>query len=988
MAVETQTTSQKESKETVAAKARLGWVVNGSLLVPLWFLSLTAVAITLFSFGFLLTRPTLPNIARKSEIYSDPEINLPRPFKRAIVVVIDALREDFLTGTSDSFYSNALTTPLGLAVAEPDKAAIYKLIADPPTTTLQRLKALTTGSLPTFIDAGSNFNGQAISEDSWIQQLISRHGPNRIAFAGDNTWTSLFPSLLNGSKLETPIVFPFESFNVWDLDTVDTGVSQNLISLLEKRSEWDVLIAHYLGVDHAGHRYGPDTEPMRNKLLEMDIAVRNIVSALKDDDETVLFVLGDHGMDEKGDHGGDSKSEVEAGLFLYSSRPFLSPKHAISTINQIDIVPTLSILLDLPIPFNNLGSPIVRAMLGVDNNFKQLAYASRLVTEQINRYRLLHPSFVEAAEASMLYESANEIISTKDYKLISEINLAFHYENLRVCRAKWARFDLMSMSFGIGIFATAVICMIIFYGSSSGEDESVLDHLAFIFTRLAILGLLGAVFGGIIGVAYGQRLSGSLLGYAIGSMLGFVGGLFSVKSFSAISLPSRWTLLAFLLTLLHGILFASNSFVVWESRSLAWILISFGFIVLSASCRIENPTLRASAIYNTVMFIVCTRLAEYPKICREEQLPFCQSNFYSSPSSTLSSLPAIGVMLSVSIFLPSLVRSFLRTSASYEGSAVLWIGSGLRLLLFFSVIYWALDYAELDPRSLSTTEDIQPFKFIVSRLVIGVALVGAPLTWFRACPICIRIEMTNNQDRIKRAAQEGDYETVEKLKPVSVEIIGFANAYGSLYLLFVLCIFAALFLCNKPLGAISLALMLYQILSLFETSDALEIPQKSLLLVPTVLGMLATQYYFATGHQATLVSIQWDIAFIFTDKIVFPVTHLALIFNTFGPYILAGLSLPLTVFYKLSPSPKNLRASELIVSKVVKAVSGGMIHVALLSLINCVMTAVLRRHLMVWKIFAPRFMLAGTAMLVFELAALIGTYAAGHTVRGIFDIFG
>ena len=44
-------------------------------------------------------------------------------------------------------------------------------MADPPTTTMQRLKALTTGSLPTFIDAGSNFATNEINEDNIIDQV-------------------------------------------------------------------------------------------------------------------------------------------------------------------------------------------------------------------------------------------------------------------------------------------------------------------------------------------------------------------------------------------------------------------------------------------------------------------------------------------------------------------------------------------------------------------------------------------------------------------------------------------------------------------------------------------------------------------------------------------------------------------------------------------------------------------------------------------------
>ena len=35
-------------------------------------------------------------------------------------------------------------------------------------------------------------------------------------------------------------------------------------------------------------------------------------------EDTVLFVLGDHGMTRTGDHGGDSADELTAGLFVYS----------------------------------------------------------------------------------------------------------------------------------------------------------------------------------------------------------------------------------------------------------------------------------------------------------------------------------------------------------------------------------------------------------------------------------------------------------------------------------------------------------------------------------------------------------------------------------------------------------------------------------------------------------------------------------------------
>lgn len=48
------------------------------------------------------------------------------------------------------------------------------------------------GSLPTFIDAGSNFASSEICEDNVIAQLQSRG--KKIVFMGDDTWMGLFPS--------------------------------------------------------------------------------------------------------------------------------------------------------------------------------------------------------------------------------------------------------------------------------------------------------------------------------------------------------------------------------------------------------------------------------------------------------------------------------------------------------------------------------------------------------------------------------------------------------------------------------------------------------------------------------------------------------------------------------------------------------------------------------------------------------------------------
>lgn len=53
------------------------------------------------------------------------------------------------------------------------------------------LQALTTGSIPGFIDVVMNLNSPALLEDNLIWQ--AKTAGKRIVFYGDDTWVRLFP---------------------------------------------------------------------------------------------------------------------------------------------------------------------------------------------------------------------------------------------------------------------------------------------------------------------------------------------------------------------------------------------------------------------------------------------------------------------------------------------------------------------------------------------------------------------------------------------------------------------------------------------------------------------------------------------------------------------------------------------------------------------------------------------------------------------------
>ncbi|EFJ29215.1 hypothetical protein SELMODRAFT_92862 [Selaginella moellendorffii] len=269
------------------------------LLLLLYILALHSLAIFLFTSGFLLTRTELPNVSECADAAA-------APCGRG-----SGSNASCWTDSESKPWMDRLTVLQDLAENEAN-ARIFKYVADPPTTTLQRLKGLTTGGLPTFIDVGHSFGAPAIVEDNLILQL-ARNG-KRVVMMGDDTWLQLFPNHFSEA-------YPFPSFNVKDLHTVDNGVISNIFPKLHQNN-WDLLIAHFLGVDHVGHIFGVESPLMVEKLTQYNNVLEEIISILQKEsgpgglhENTMLIVMGDHGQTLNGDHGGGTAEEVDTGLF-------------------------------------------------------------------------------------------------------------------------------------------------------------------------------------------------------------------------------------------------------------------------------------------------------------------------------------------------------------------------------------------------------------------------------------------------------------------------------------------------------------------------------------------------------------------------------------------------------------------------------------------------------------------------------------------------
>lgn len=985
-------------------KSHLLYVILLVFLAILQFIS-----IAFFTRGFLLTRNVLPNISQ----FDDNLPQLEPKFKRAVILIVDALRFDFAipieSNVANDYYHNNMPIFYDtFNTASNDYSSILlKFIADPPTTTLQRLKGLTTGSLPTFVDAGSNFNGEIIEEDNLIKQFYL-NGKDTW-FVGDDTWDALFRPFLSNNSI------PYESLNVWDLHTVDNGVISYFNEHLDS-NDWDILIGHMLGVDHVGHKYGPNHHTMKDKQKQVNDFISDIIKSL--DDDTLLVVMGDHGMDHTGNHGGDSTDELESTLFLYGKKPhqfshFVDGSKEVYNIsnlgsdyrkvNQIDLVSTLSLVLGTPVPFNSLGWPI-EEIFTKDEDKKA---ATKIMVNQLLEYKKTIGLEFHNDKINKINNLMDRITEDYDFRLGGEYQAYF----LELCKDLWARFDYYGIGTGIILMTISLILLL---AITKLIPSIVMNQMVQEFPPwICLMSLVSNIsFFGIYYVFPKSPLIDSwlwcfLFATATGIIIGCCIPIFDRYNFAWIIVKvwedlfsDYWSFIGLSAVIIHSILFASNSFTIWEDRIVTFLIITFGMLTLfefvflpkrqstnsllvakiseneGTTSGVNSSTANSNLLplsrfarllggYHSIVLIICTRLASMITVCREEQGDKCTPTFVTASN---NSLWCMGLCLLVIFLIPSFIKGYYNLTSSYQAAAPIWVDIFLKGSLFVNFIYWSLNTIENSdmPNFEQFKYDFTIAKFTLSRIIAGFSLIALNIGWFMG-PLCIKLNVYNTD-----------------IKSHQATILGYMNIYGSEYFLLVINMLISVMLFNKPLAQLSICLMVNQILSILEIVDLLKLKEN--IIGPIALGLIAYQQFFTTGHQATIPSVQWDIAFILSDKIQFPLSHIALIFNTFGPHILVALAVALVTLWN---QPPDVLKPQTLLGRIVSNCGILLSYNTILCLSSFIWATFFRRHLMVWKIFCPRYMFACFSLIVTQVFITFGTvgFATGRLIEHINEIF-
>lgn len=257
---------------------------------------------------------------------------------------------------------------------------------------------------------------------------------------------------------------------------------------------------------------------------------RSVVDEI--DNDTVLFVFGDHGMTATGEHGGESQDETDAALFVYSPQPlFCNRQMRNRVVCQIDLVPTTAMLLGIPLPFSNLGAiipelflpcstdsppPHVVEQVHESDGDARTVYegsmtldfltALHLNAKQIEAYlsayslvsgdfsslelrdlqRTLSQAELSHAELATLHERHKYSGDTgrlpNSTKMADTARLYVKYlqDVKEMCRQIWAKFEESAIHWGVFVvFLSSIVTLALSLSSDTGSNELAAEQVQF-----------------------------------------------------------------------------------------------------------------------------------------------------------------------------------------------------------------------------------------------------------------------------------------------------------------------------------------------------------------------------------------------------------------------------------------------------------------------------------------------------------------------------
>lgn len=387
-------------------------------------------------------------------------------------------------------------------------------------------------------------------------------------------------------------------------------------------------------------------------------------------------------------------------MFVHSHRPLIQNVSPVEEIRQVDLVPTLSSILGVPIPFSNLGKVVVNALPSfamkpdLANNWEFVLTALWTNIKQITLYIQEYAKTKEQLPANELFEiNSNfqslraQIISIGNKEeLLMFVNESsvFSSRVRQMCEQIWARFDSYAMSRGLVLhFLLLAFTFIITEGFPIQYLDTIVDS---IFVKLAY----GSVVLSL--VVLGVLKYCDIL-FDIEQLCYFCVCTFSII-FLAVIIISDWSIISSnwydlskssnptnvfcrLVTLFSVACLFSNSYVINESFTCLFLVISLMFVsVIEVKGEIPKKTAKAFDLMNSLksvlfslrgkllmLLFVLFLLLRFSNMyinCRVEQNCIVEKPFLTESSRCLTTVVFIAVFITVA-------RLYLRSAGNLVG---------------------------------------------------------------------------------------------------------------------------------------------------------------------------------------------------------------------------------------------------------------------------------------------------------------------------------
>lgn len=352
--------------------------------------------------------------------------------------------------------------------------------------------------------------------------------------------------------------------------------------------------------------------------------------------------------------------------------PIFHTKHSLAnrlhTVRQIDLVPTLSLLLGLPIPFNNLGT-VIPELFWRDRSGSDYAKALDINARQVHAYLDAYrnsPSGSELDGVWSVLEASWARFNTSKQKDRPEAAVDFTRLALESCRSLWARFNQELMMGGLVVIALSLVVGWGVYERSRFLGEWY-AWTACLGRRIVLSAAVGAALAGIAHTLFQSiQLSNGvtifqfiLFGASVSSGVG-------VLSSAPPKIRISWTMP---ILLLHSMAFLSNSFTFWEDRAIPFFLLFTLILPFLTALSVPTARLQYRILTFSALFAICVRLMAMSTVCREEQHPWCSITFFSGSGAAEVPTLVRALLIPAAVLVPYSIRRVLAISKSNNGIA-------------------------------------------------------------------------------------------------------------------------------------------------------------------------------------------------------------------------------------------------------------------------------------------------------------------------------